>query len=113
MRINYSDGLKFAPLGFVHSQELDTVAGPGKYAQIVQSSACPIRLGPECLPPSGRRILEYGGSVVVQHFSREKNSRKAHGCVSYPIDSERRVISSRSRLSQELTNRNAPSEVED
>ena len=31
MRIDYSDSLKFASLGFVHRQELDTVAWPCKY----------------------------------------------------------------------------------
>jgi hypothetical protein len=113
MRIDYSDSLKFAPLGFVHSQELDTVTGPCKYTQIFNHERVPSVATSNFFHHLARGFFEYGRSVVVQHFSREKNSRKTRGCVNYPFDSERRIISSCSCLSQQFTNRNSPSEVED
>jgi len=41
MRINYSDSLKFALLGFVHSQELNIVTGPCKYTQVFNHQRAP------------------------------------------------------------------------
>jgi len=100
MRIDYSDSLKFAPLGFVHSQELYTVTGPCKYAQIFNHQGVPSIATSDIFNHLTGGFFKYGRSVIVQHFSREKNSRKARCCVNYPFDGEGRIISSCSCLSQ-------------
>ena len=73
MRVNYSDSLEFAPLGFVHSQELDTVAGPRKYTQIFDHERVPSVATSNIFHHLACGFFEDGRSVVVQHFSREKN----------------------------------------